>query len=144
MNHPFLYVGCFVNPTDFHAAIRHIRKNPLENDIQAPHVTFAYRPKEVVSSLFGKDIRITVTGYGNNGVNEGLKVRLEAEDPILQSMIGQIEVPHITIAVSSGGKPVNTRDLCFEEIDPIELNGQYGGYARWGEVIVRDRRGEDD
>lgn len=139
MNHPFVYVGCFVRFENFQSAIRHIRKNPLENDIQDPHITFAYKPKEVVQSLFGEKIHIIIVGYGNDGLNEGLKVQLRADNPAIQSMIDQIEVPHITIAVSSEGKPVHTKNLDFENINPIEMEGKYGGYARWGHVIIRDQ-----
>lgn len=138
MSHPFTYVGCFVKREEFQSAIRHVRKNPLENDIPNPHVTFAYRPEEVVQSLFGEIIHITIVGYGNNGINEGLKVQLKTDNPALQIMIGQIEVPHITIAVSKDGKPVNTRSISFDDIDPIELEGKYGGYTQWGEVVVKE------
>lgn len=139
MNHPFTYIGCFVKYEDFQSAIRHVRKNPLENDIRYPHVTFAYRPTEVDRSLFGEKTHITIVGYGNDGVNEGLKVRLEADNPAIQSMIDQIEVPHITIAVSRDGEPVNTRNLSFEDIKPIEMEGTYGGYARWGRAVVKSQ-----
>lgn len=135
MNHPFTYVGCFVDPGEFRSVIRHIRREPLEEDIRHPHVTFAYRPEQVDRSLFGERIRIIVVGYGNDGQNEGLKVRLRTGNPAIQSMIDQIEVPHITIAVS-GGEPVNTRYLSFHEISPIELEGKYGGHTSCGEVVV--------
>lgn len=140
MNHPFIYVGCFIKFEDFQSAIRCIRKNPLENDIHDPHITFAYKPKEVSQSLFGEKIHITIVGYGNDGQNEGLKVQLTSDNPAIQIMINQIEVPHITIAVSKDGKPVNTKSIIFDDIDPIKMEGKYGGYAKWGKVVVRDRR----
>ena len=139
MNHPFIYVGCFVKFRSFQSAICRIRKNPLDNDIQDPHITFAYKPKEVVQSLFGEKVQITIVGYGNDGINEGLKVQLKAENPAVQKMIDQIEVPHITIAVSSEGKPVNTKSLNFEDINPIEMEGKYGGYTKWDKVVVRNQ-----
>ena len=77
-------------------------------------------------------------GYGNNGLNEGLKVYLKADNPAIQNMIDHIEVPHITIAVSNEGRPVNTKGLVFENINPIEMEGEYGGYAKWGGVIFGD------
>lgn len=138
MNHPFIYVGCFVEFEDFQSAIKCIREDPLENDIQYPHITFAYEPKEVDESLFGEKIYIKIVGYGNNGLNEGLKVCLKTDNPTIQSMIDHIEVPHITIAVSNEGRPVNTKGLVFENIDPIEMEGEYGGYAKWGRVILGD------
>ncbi len=135
MNHPFIYVGCFVKFEALQTAINGIRKNPLENDIQEPHITFAYKPLDVNQSLFGKKVSIKIVGYGNDGQNEGLKVQLHCDEPDVQSMIDQIEVPHITIAVSSEGKSVNTKGLQFESIDPIEMTGKYGGYAKSGKVI---------
>lgn len=125
---------------DFQNAINEIRITPLKNDIQNPHITFAYKPKEVDQSLFGTLIQIKIVGYGNDGDNEGLKVQLSSSNPQMQYMINKLEMPHITIAVSNKGKPVNTKRLIFEEIEPIELTGKYGGYAKWGEVIIRDRK----
>lgn len=139
MNHPFTYVGCFVKFEDFQSAINCVRKNPLEKDIQDPHITFEYRPEKVDQSLFGKKIHIKIVGYGNNGQNEGLNVQLESDDPSVQAMIDQIEVPHITIAVSREGKPVNTKNLDFEAIHSIKMEGTYGGYTTWGEVVVSDQ-----
>lgn len=141
MNHPFVYVGCFLKFDTFHATISCVRKRPLENIVLNPHVTFMYKPDKVILPLFGEKIKVTAIGYGNDGNNEGLKVRLKANNPIIQSMISKIEVPHITIAVSGGGKPVNTKNLCFEVIDPIELEGEYGGYTKFGEIILESRSG---
>lgn len=140
MNHPFIYVGCFIRLRDFQNAIKEIRTTPLENDIQDPHITFAYKPIEVDQSLFGTPIQIIIVGYGNDGENEGLKVQLSSSEPRMQKMIDELDTPHITIAVSNEGKPVNTKRLTFEGIQPIELTGKYGGYAKWGKVIVRNRK----
>lgn len=139
MNHPFIYVGCFLNFDVFHSTVGCIRKEPLENIILNPHVTFAYKPDKVILPLFGEKIQVTIIGYGNDGNNEGLKVHLKSNNPIIQSMISKIEVPHITIAVSSKGKPVNTKNLFFKAINPIELEGEYGGYTKHGKVILDSR-----
>lgn len=140
MSHPFVYVGCFIKFDTFQSVIKAIRKNPLKNDIKAPHVTFKYRPSDVDDILFGESVRITIIGYGNDGLNEGLKVALKADNLVIQHMIDKIEIPHITVAVSNEGKPVNTKYLRFEKIKPIEIDGKYGGYTKWGEVIVRSRQ----
>lgn len=142
MNHPFNYVGCFVKFEDFQSSIRDIRRNPLKNDIQDPHVTFAYRPENVNQALFGEKIHIWLVGYGNNGKNEGLKVKLESDNAAVQAMIDQVKVPHITISVSYDGKPVDTKELEFADIDPIEMEGKFGGYAKWGSVIVDPAEGQ--
>ena len=142
MDHPYHYVGCFIDLSDFRKAIRGIRTDPLKNDIQFPHVTFAYRPEKVDQSLFGSVIQVKIIGYGNNGENEGLKVQLYSCDPVLQSMIERLQCPHITIAVSDYGEAVNTRKLQFKEITPVELTGKYGGYLKEGKVDVQ-RRSEE-
>ena len=140
MPHPFIYVGCFVKHQDFYTAIKEIRKNPLENDIENPHITFTYKPIDVNQSLFGKPIQIVIVGYGNDGENEGLRVQLHSSNSLLQAMIEQLDVPHITISVGNEGKPVNTKKLLFEEIEPIEMIGKYGGFTKWGKVIVQQKK----
>ena len=55
-------------------------------------------------------------------------------------MIEQLDVPHITISVGNEGKPVNTKKLLFEEIKPIEMAGKYGGFTKWGKVIVQPKK----
>ena len=137
MNRSFKYIGCFFSPKYFHERIKGIRADALENDIKAPHITFKYQPEEVNKSLFGRLLHVTIVGYGNNGVNEGLKVTVSSQDPELQAMIDQIEVPHITIAISDNGKPVNTRYLVFHEIEPISIIGRFGGYNKNGKVITK-------
>lgn len=137
MNTQFHYVGLFFKFHSFQSLIAGIRRDPLENDILYPHITFEYMPQEVDRSLFGKPVQVKIVGYGNDGENEGVKVELSSEDPVLQSMIEKIEVPHVTIAVSDAGEPVNTRRLEFHEIEPIELTGIYGGYVDGGRVILR-------
>ena len=77
-------------------------------------------------------------GYENDGENEGLKVQLNSSEPRVQSMIDGLSLPHMTIAVSDDGKPVNTMRLNFKEIEPIELTGKYGGCATGGQILVRD------
>lgn len=136
MNQRFKYVGCFVDLKEFQGAVSDIRIDPLENEIHDPHITFLYRPEKTDRSLFGKSVQITILGYGNNGENEGVKVSLHSDCPQLQSMIEAIEVPHITIAVSNEGRPVNTAKLQFTDIEPIELTGIYGGYSYEGNVCL--------
>ena len=134
MNHPYIYVGCFVRFDVLKNAIGGIRIAPLENDIQYPHITFAYKPNSVDKNLFGEEIQVVITGYGNDGVNEGLKVELFSNNPVIQEMINRIEHPHITIAVSNEGKLVNTKHLEFSSVSPIPLVGKYGGYTKWGKI----------
>ena len=92
----------------------------MEQQIEIPHITFSYKPDKVEESLFGTAVRVWITGYGNDGRNEGLKVKLECEDPVLQKMSEQIKIPHITLAVSKGEKAVNTSRLKFEPVEPMD------------------------
>ena len=118
------YIGCFFATEDFYKKVKKYRKNPLEQQIEIPHITFSYKPDKV----------------GNDGRNEGLKVKLECEDPVLQKMSEQIKIPHITLAVSKGEKAVNTSRLKFEPVEPMELESFFGGCTEEKRVIGRKRR----
>jgi len=129
MNEKYEYVGCFFEPEYFFEEMKRLGEERLSRLIRCPHVTFAFQPEEVDETLFGEDITVTVTGYGNNGKNEGVKVELCEASEGVKAQFEQIEVPHITISVGNGGRPVNTRYLQFEETEPFELIGKYGGYV---------------
>ena len=133
------YIGCFFATEDFYKKVKKYRKNPLEQQIEIPHITFSYKPDKVEESLFGTAVRVWITGYGNDGRNEGLKVKLECEDPVLQKMAEQIKIPHITLAVSKGEKAVNTSRLKFEPVEPMELESFFGGCTEEKRVIGRKR-----
>ena len=136
MNHNFIYVGCFINYHDLQKKVNSIRKVSLSRQIRNPHITFAYKPESVDESLFGKKIKIIITGYGYNEDNEGVKVELYSNDSEIVKMIKNIPVPHITLSVITNGKPVNTRNLIFNAVEPIEIEGIYVGYASSGDVIT--------
>lgn len=127
MSNIYDYIGCFIDPQVFKESINKVRLNPLRNEIKYSHITFIYRPEEVEESLFGKDIEVVIIGYGNDGENEGVKVKIISEDAILQSMIDKIDVPHITVAIADNGKSVNTKYLKYKGIKHIKLMGKYGG-----------------
>ena len=96
-----------------------------------PHVTLSYMPNDAHEGLFGKTQRILVTGYANDGRNEGVSVEFVGEptDADFAGMAQGVAVPHITLSVSSDGKSVDTGSLDFEPLDePFELTGTYGGY----------------
>ncbi len=122
------YIGCFFDKDELFRKVVHIRKNPLPNEKQEPHITFVYAPKNVPEELFGQAISVMVTGYGNDGHNEGLQVTLTGNHPTINEMIAQIPVPHITLAVSDDGQAVNTRYIPFFSIEPFQLVGYFGGH----------------
>lgn len=126
--HPYEYIGCFFDRDELFQKVAHIRKDPLSNEKTKPHITFVYAPQTVPEELFGAPVAVTVTGYGNDGHNEGLQVVLTANDPVLNKMIAQIPVPHITLAVSDDGQAVNTRYITFSPISPFEITGHFDGH----------------
>ena len=126
--HNFEYVGCFFDYEELHRCIEDIRRTPLKNNKIKPHVTFEYGPQCGDETLFGEKITAVITGYGNDGENEGLKVLLSGENDRINDMIRKIAVPHITIAVSDTGQAVNTRYLNFAEIEPRQIIGHYNGH----------------
>ena len=100
----------------------------LENTIRNPHVTINFAPDEAQLHLdeLGKKARIFVTGYGNNGKNEGLLVKVETDDPVIQKMVNQVKIPHITLSYSKDSHPMYTSDLEFYPLkNPFELDGEY-------------------
>lgn len=134
-----IYTGVFINAEDLAAATAGMRKNPLSGDIKDPHVTVLFRPApdQIHEELFGTEVQFTVTGYANNGTNEGVSVDVSSESSEMQNLLEGIEVPHITLAVSKEGKPVNTRFLKFESIaQSITVRGKYGAFVSGGKVIT--------
>lgn len=132
-----IYIGCFVDPQELAQKTAHLRQTPLSRTIDEPHITFAFRPKQIEDALFGETVDITLVGYGNDGENEGFSVELSTENPHVEAMFREIDTPHITIAVSETGKPVNTRNLEFSSIGPICLKGTFGGYLSNGKVQLQ-------
>lgn len=129
MEHSFIYIGCFFQREEFYSAVAGIRKNKLEREIADPHVTFKYKPDKVDTALFGVPVKAVVTGYANDGKNEGVSVRLSCAVPEIQEMTESIAVPHITIALSGSGEPVDTKKLNFLPVPPVEITGLFGGYS---------------
>lgn len=130
INDKFQYVGVFFEADYFMNEISKICDNHLFRVIQNPHITFAYKPSTIDESLFGERVVVKMVAYGNNGINEGVKVELVSANEAVRTAFSQIEIPHITISVSESGKPVNTRYLDFSQIEPIEIEGIYGGWEK--------------
>ena len=122
------YVGCFFDYNELSEIVKDIRQNILENEKTTPHVTFEYNPSSVDTTLFGEKIIVSIIGYGNDGVNEGVRVTLSCDNEKINNMIEKIAVPHITLSVSANGKAVNTRFLSFKPIDALCIIGYFGGY----------------
>ena len=131
----YQYIGVFIPNEEIYEKVTEIGER-LSKLIKYPHVTFKYKPDAVNESLFGEEIEIKIIGYGNDGINEGLKVELYTTNHNLQSMIDEIEVPHITLSISDDGKAVNTRFLCFKDIEPFTIIGKFSGYMKDKDMIA--------
>ena len=132
------YVGFFFDFDELTEKVRDIRRDPLSRSIREPHVTYEFQPHAVDAAMFGTEAEFEITGYGNDGRNEGLVVRLVSKKRRLREMIGRIDVPHITLAICEDGQSVNTRDLAFEPVSPIRIKGKFGGYTEGDGVVYEE------
>ena len=137
MKQTYRYIGVFLSlPQVLEAALEYSPKR-LYRIIEHPHVTFAFHPERVEESLFGLPVSVKVTGYGNNGENEGLRVELCEADERLRAMWKAIALPHITVSVSETGKSVNTRWLSFFPAEGAVLKGVFGGCTEEKVVVLK-------
>lgn len=107
-------------------------ESKLSKDIRFKHITTEFMPKVTHEHLYGQIATFIVYAYGNDGVNEGYKVKLVAtQSEELMKLYKKIEVPHITLSTSPEGKPINTRYLDFRDIDYDDkyvIVTQFGGF----------------
>lgn len=114
----------------------------LENEIAHKHVTVAYKPTTTHENFYGCHVYAILRGYGNDGKNEGYLVEIipsvydwgvwtQDNKEELCDLLYNIDTPHITVSISSNGRPVDTKylnfeDLPFEKLDVVEL--RFGAY----------------
>ena len=138
MEHPYSYIGGFLRKQDYRRLLARCSAGTLARQIDAPHVTFVYRPEAVEEELFGEPLRLCVTGYANDGRNEGVRVEIRTENARLRDMAERIRCPHITLSVSEDGRPVDTGYLTFTPVEPFELTARFGGYdTRTGRAVTK-------
>lgn len=124
-----VYAGLFLDPEDLYSK----KQATLEKVVEHPHVTTAFKPNsnQLHLAQIGSKARIYAVGYGNNGENEGLLVRVEAEDPEIQEACDALDTPHITLSTGEKGQAKNTAFLDFVPLEePIELTGKYGVFSQ--------------
>jgi len=128
-----VYAGLFLDPDDLFQKTQ----PTLEKAIAHPHITTSFKPtvEQLNLDQIGSKAKIEAVGYGNDGKNEGLLVKIEADDPEVQKACDALETPHITLSLGKGGQAKNTAFLDFKPLeDPIELTGTYGLFSQ-GSVI---------
>lgn len=118
-----LWYGIFLNED---------MEGELANQIDHQHVTFGFKVTPPEGIDWNAEFPITLTGYGNDGINEGYSCEFPEE---LDFAYDASPTPHVTVSVSDDGKPVDTRDLDFDPIDPIVVYGKFG-YFRRGEFVI--------
>lgn len=136
----YIYTAVFLSKEDVLAAAGQFHGSRLANVTENPHVTFSFRPEEVNTDLFGRPVDVAVTGYGNDGENEGLRVELQSDDMEIEKLIEKIPVPHITVSLAEGAKAMDTGHIQFDTHaeKKILLHGVYGAFAKDGKVKVLD------
>lgn len=137
----YRYDGLFIDNTELLDKLNAvIKREPLEKIINSMHITFEYRPKRIFQDLFGTKVTIKVTGYGNDGSNEGVSVAIGRSVPELDKQAVVIkDYAHITISLSEGAKAVNTRYLSFEPFPSdkvFTIKGKYGAMRMDGSVDI--------
>lgn len=120
---------------------------PIVND--EIHCTFKYHPKEdeIFDELVGKEIEVSIVGYGCDGKNSGFEIELPVD--MMQYYINyddeelsKLRRPHITASLALGAKSVDTKDLKFERFaNPYKVKGKFGYWIKEenGEYISYDK-----
>lgn len=111
-------------------------KLPIIND--EIHCTFKPYPSlnEIFDEIVGEEIELEIIGYGNDGKNSGLEVKIpkkyskyyinyEEDNP------EKLKTPHITLSISEGAKAYKTKDLNFIPYEKsIKIKGHFGYWIK--------------
>lgn len=130
------YIGCFLEQSLVLKYAEQQNTDRLYRVIEHPHVTFAYEPEMIPYELFGLSVTVRVTSYGNDGENEAFGVEFENLPKELLELAMLIEIPHITISISKNSKPVNSKYIKFNPIEPFCIQGVFGGKDHEGFVYT--------
>jgi hypothetical protein len=127
----YIYTGVFFDAAELSEKFaKYVGEETLSNIIKNPHVTFTFKPSSVDTSLLGKPVCFTVTGYACDGKNQGLSVEVSLIHAGLSSEYQTVKHPHITISVSEDGRPVDTGKLCFTPLsESFDITGKYGVFT---------------
>lgn len=126
----YYYTGCFLDSASSEFIKTKRLGSALANPNEILHMTIQFKPEHLDEKLFGERINLRVIGYGLNEENEGFLVKAHSDNSEVQQLIDSVEIPHITMSISANGKHRNTRNLKFEDIDPFDVSGIYGGFIR--------------
>ena len=109
---------------------------PIVND--ELHCTFKYHPQddEIFDELVGKEMEVSLIGYGNDGNNSGFEIQIPNE--MMPYYINyddgksnELKIPHVTASLSSKSEPFKTKDLKFEKLKiPYKIKGKFGYWIK--------------
>ena len=123
----YYYTGCFLNEAASLELKKHRRGRSLSKENTDFHMTIQFSPQNVDERYFGEQIKLNIIGYGSSKDNEGFLVEAFSKSENVQRLIDLVEVPHVTMSVSENGRHHNTQFLSFQDIEPFEVIGIYGG-----------------
>ena len=115
----------------------------LERPAYDLSVLIDFKPDDIMTLrpyLIGKNVKMRVVGYGNDGQNEAVKVEVITDDPELRDACDTIETLYIGLSSARGAQAKDAAHLDFAPIaEPFEVNGVYGLYAQ-GERIDTEEK----
>lgn len=131
------YEGIFFDPkvTEFIKSLEPTSLSKVNNSL---HCTFKYHPEkdEIFNDIVGKEFDLYLIGYGNDGQNSGFKVELSPELKKYyinydEQNTNVLKTPHITVSLSEGAIPVNTKNLNFIPLEEkIQITGRFGYWIK--------------
>ncbi len=96
------------------------------------HVTFGFKTEMPQDLDTSKVYDIQIVGYACDGINEGYQVEIPTE---LKKFYSGNAIKHITTGIVNGGKPVDTANLSFNEIESFCIQAKFGYFNR-GKVHI--------
>lgn len=141
-----LYAGYFFSREDVDKFLSTIPKREgLAKDIKDTHVTVVFKPADIVPGDVGSKAGFIITGYGNDGKNEGFKLADTTEiTPYAQAELQKRQAErkaadlglHITTSISKDGKAVDTAFLDFKDIPkPMQISGTFCIATKDGKIL---------
>jgi len=129
-----IYTGIFLGKSEMDLLKELEGLKGLQFNSAVPHCTLQFRPstKQVSDLPLGKAVEVRVIGVGCSDRVAAVKVAL---GPELQAHFGG-KVPHVTLWVAPGAKPVEAGELNFQPLSKqgISVFGRVGVWKAPGEI----------
>jgi len=96
---------------------------PQHKVVQDCHITLEFRPRQLPDDL-GKDVTFLIYGYANDENADAVSVKVFDVE-------SKNAIPHITLSVKEGVKPVYSNELLakgYEATEPITMTGKLAAF----------------